>query len=390
MPNAACGHQASVPNNFDFMTLSRTVLVRRIILWASLIGLFASIYLLIVYVTGGPIVCGTQEGCEIVRASKWAYTFGLPRPLLGVVFYLGVIGLLAYRAIYPHHHPRWLYRLTVLAGFIGFIESAFLTFVQWLDIKAFCMWCLTSAVMATIIFIAVWFDQHQGLDDQVALRELKFLFWSFVSALMIGAVAMMLLVGQHRTGGSIPQISAPSSSLNEEEMAHINALLYPDDLTWEGPTSSKVSVVEFIDFQCPACHAAHPEVQKVRDAFKGQIRFAWRMFPLPEHKDAPTAALGAVCADQQGALFAMGDIMMGNQGALKISDLIRDAARLKLDTEKFKSCLTDTKTRDRVLRDVQDGQTLGVSATPTFFVNDTMIEGLPSGDQLSQIIKQAM
>lgn len=173
--------------------------------WASLIGLFISTYLLITYVSGAPIVCGTTHGCEIVRASKWAYTMGLPRPLLGVVFYVGLIGLLALRTVYPAFQSRWMYRLTMLAAAIGFFESAFLTFVQWLDIKAFCIWCVSSAVAATIIFITSWLDRAEPLEEQRVLPELKFIFWSFVAAVVAGAVLIGMLIAS-TAGGDVSTV----------------------------------------------------------------------------------------------------------------------------------------------------------------------------------------
>jgi uncharacterized membrane protein len=184
----------------------KPVVARRIILWASLAGLFVSTYLLITYVSGKPIVCGALHGCEVVRASKWAYSFGLPRPLLGVIFYTALIALLAFRGMYPHWHPRNAYRLMMLAATIGFIESAFLTFVQWLDIRAFCIWCVTSAVMATVIFAAVWFDKPIETEQHNVMQELKFLFWSFVAAVIVGAVAIFFLLTPSVAPGSSPEL----------------------------------------------------------------------------------------------------------------------------------------------------------------------------------------
>jgi uncharacterized membrane protein len=79
------------------VSLSALIWIRRAMLWSALVGLFASTYLFITYVSGAPIVCGLVSGCEAVRASSWSYTFGIPRPALGVVFYLAIIGLLIYR-----------------------------------------------------------------------------------------------------------------------------------------------------------------------------------------------------------------------------------------------------------------------------------------------------
>ncbi|MDO8618101.1 MAG: vitamin K epoxide reductase family protein [Candidatus Uhrbacteria bacterium] len=161
---------------------------------ACLIGLFASAYLLYTYVTGAPIRCGIVSGCELVRASRWAYTFGIPRPLLGLVFYAALFGLLVIRAAIAWK-PRLLHRLTMLAAVIGFIESAFLFFVQWLDIKAFCLWCLISAVSATVIALLAPFDQSEKTDVVSTNQELKKYFIAlliFLPLAFLGFVALLL------------------------------------------------------------------------------------------------------------------------------------------------------------------------------------------------------
>lgn len=193
------------------MNTSRIILSRRIILWASLIGLFASTYLLITYVSGAPIVCGPVHGCDVVRASKWAYTFGLPRPLLGVAFYTAIIALLGFRAVYPQKYTLWAYRLMLAAAFIGFVESAFLTLVQWLDINAFCIWCLTSAATATVIFVASFFDRAYAFEPQEGLRELKVLFWSFVAAVVVGGMIIAMFMVP-KSGGTQTQIVPSTTS----------------------------------------------------------------------------------------------------------------------------------------------------------------------------------
>ena len=142
---------------------------------ASLVGLFASAYLFYTYISGIPIACGSGSGCEIVRLSKWAWTFGIPRPLLGLAFYVGLFGLLVAR-VATDWQKRWLYRLTMLAAVVGFIESAFLFLIQWLDIRAFCIWCLISALSATVIAMAAWFDRAEDPRHVSAERELKAYF----------------------------------------------------------------------------------------------------------------------------------------------------------------------------------------------------------------------
>ncbi len=172
----------------------RMRMVRRAMLWSSLIGLFASVYLLITYTTDAPIVCGIVSGCELVRASKWAYSFGIPRPLLGVVFYLFVIALLVIRVYSPKHRPKFWTTLTILAAGIGFFESAFLTFVQTYDIHAYCIWCLSSAAAATVLFALSWFEGEEELGGKDAIAELKFIFLSFIAYVAVGGAGLFFLL----------------------------------------------------------------------------------------------------------------------------------------------------------------------------------------------------
>ena len=168
-------------------------IARFVMALASLVGLFASTYLFYTYISGAPIACGSGSGCDIVRLSKWAWTFGIPRPLLGIAFYVGLFGLLVVR-VCTDWQARWLYRLTMLAALVGFVESGFLFLVQWIDIRAFCVWCLTSAVAATVIALFAPFDRVEERQSVAAERELKVYFVSLVVFTPVALIAFALLL----------------------------------------------------------------------------------------------------------------------------------------------------------------------------------------------------
>jgi uncharacterized membrane protein len=176
-------------------TFSLPVYARRVLFLTSLVGLFASVYLLIVYTSGAPIVCGEGHGCDVVRASEWAYVFGvIPRPLLGVLFYVGVLGLLIVRAGMPQWLPVWLYRLTVLAAVVGLVESAHLFWIQYAYIEAFCNWCLVSGAATLVLFLAVWADGKAPLTPAQSLNELRWQFIVLAAALAAGVVGLVALL----------------------------------------------------------------------------------------------------------------------------------------------------------------------------------------------------
>lgn len=171
------------------------ILARRILFWTALIGLFASTYLLIVYTSNLPIVCGGSHGCDTVRASEWAYVWGMiPRPLLGVFFYAAFANLLIARVLMPEKWPVWAYRATFALAAIGIAESAWLVWIQYAYIGAFCDWCLVSAACTVVLFAAMFGDKPDGLTRAQALHELRWQFVSMIIAFSAGVVGLWWLL----------------------------------------------------------------------------------------------------------------------------------------------------------------------------------------------------
>ncbi len=158
------------------------------------IGLFASAYLLFEYVTGGPIVCGQAGGCEIVRASSAAYIGPIPRPLLGVIFYGGMLALLITRSL-TSWQAVWLRRLTFIGATIGLLESGELFVVQWLVIKSFCTWCLASGASTVAIFAFALFDRAV-LTSEERLQDLKGYTFALFLLMGIGIPSFWFLVSR--------------------------------------------------------------------------------------------------------------------------------------------------------------------------------------------------
>ena len=143
----------------------------------------------------------------------------------------------------------------------------------------------------------------------------------------------------------------------------------PADSPSFGPAMAKVTIVEWSDFQCPYCARAAPMVEQIRQAYPKEVRFVFRHYPLPMHPDAPMAARAGVAAQAQGKFWQMHDWMYQHQRELNRDSLEKASASLGMDVVKFKAALDNPATEARVQTDSQSAQTVGVSATPTFFVN---------------------
>jgi len=146
------------------------------------------------------------------------------------------------------------------------------------------------------------------------------------------------------------------------------------------PKKSELTIVEFLDFECEACGAMYPIVEKLREEYGDQVTFVARYFPMPGHRNAEPAARAAEAAARQGKFEEMYTKLFttqkewGESQDWKESVFRGYAKQLGLDMDQFDADLADPETAGRVQADQRDGLGLGVQGTPTFFVDGTMIQ----------------
>lgn len=154
-----------------------------------------------------------------------------------------------------------------------------------------------------------------------------------------------------------------------------------DDQPAKGNPTAAVTVVEFTDYQCPSCAATQPVIDRLAEEYKDRVRFVVRDFPLQMHENAFKAAEAAEAAREQGKYWEYVAILFRNQSGLAADQLKMYAGHAGLDRARFDAALDSGKFAEKVQRDLEDGQRLGVSGTPTLFingrrVNDRSYEGL--------------
>jgi protein-disulfide isomerase len=164
----------------------------------------------------------------------------------------------------------------------------------------------------------------------------------------------------------------------------------PDDPS-EGKADAPVTVVEFSDFQCPFCQRVWPTLKQLRTKYGDRMRLVWKDFPLTQiHPQAFVAAQAGNCAREQGKFWEYHDTLFGHQSALQRDDLKKYAADLGLDAAKFNQCLDSSKYEARVQTALGVGGQLGISSTPTVFVNGRMINGAQPIEVFQSIIDEEL
>ena len=157
-----------------------------------------------------------------------------------------------------------------------------------------------------------------------------------------------------------------------------------------GPAEASVLVVEFSDYQCPACRQAHETVLKAREAYKDRVKWVFKDFPLRKHKDARRAAEAAHCAAEQNKFWEYQNVLYSSQDDLTDDRLERFAQELGLSREQFSQCLEGGKHKSTVDKDMEDAKRAGVDSTPVFIINGRlMVGGLPL-EQFKTIIDEEL
>lgn len=149
----------------------------------------------------------------------------------------------------------------------------------------------------------------------------------------------------------------------------------------KGATQAKVNIVEYSDFQCPACMQAQGTIKRIMEEYSGAVQLIYNDFPLVRvHPNALPAAEAAQCAFSQGRFWEYHDLLFEQQDIWTQttdpqSHFLDYARATGLNIEQFSLCLENRETRKAVREDMKEGETLRIQSTPTFFINNTRLVG---------------
>jgi protein-disulfide isomerase len=153
-----------------------------------------------------------------------------------------------------------------------------------------------------------------------------------------------------------------------------------------GPSDAPVLVVEFSDYQCPACRQVHENVLKIRELYGAKLRWVFKDYPLKMHKDAGVAAEAARCASEQNKFWEYQNVLYGSTEELTLERLREYAGRLGLNGDQFKGCLESRKYQSKIETDVEEAKQIGVDRTPTFLINGKLSFGGLTLERFKELI----
>jgi len=208
----------------------------------------------------------------------------------------------------------------------------------------------------------------------------RVVFWAVAFLVIVGTVfGMVKLASRAPNGGSDKSIA---STITEADQV-------------KGNRSASTTLIEFSDFQCPACASYAPMVKRVAEEFGNQLAIAYRHFPLPQHKNAPLAAQAAEAAGKQGKFWEMHDKIFANQREWAESSnaraaFTRYAEFLGLNMEKFNADIDSQEIKNKIDSDYESGQRIGIGGTPTFFLDGQHIQNPRNYESFKSLITDAI
>ncbi|NUQ57035.1 MAG: DsbA family protein [Candidatus Paceibacter sp.] len=183
----------------------------------------------------------------------------------------------------------------------------------------------------------------------------------------------------------------PGNNGDNDSNLTVSALSATDQI--KGNASSTNVIIEYSDFQCPACASYHPIVKQFVADSGDKVAFVYRHFPLPQHKNAKTSAAAAEAAGKQGKFWEMHDLIFENQKAwensAKAEEIFTGYARqLGLNVEQFAADYNSEEIKAKVDADYKSGVKAGVNSTPSFFLNGKKITNPRSYDEFKTLLQQ--
>jgi len=210
----------------------------------------------------------------------------------------------------------------------------------------------------------------------------KIILWAIIAVVVIGSIfGIVKLASKSQTTGS-DNLAITVSAINDNENI-------------KGDKEALATLIEYSDFQCPACGSYYPILKKINEDLGAKVRFAYRHFPLPQHKNAKLAATVAEAAGLQGKFWEMHDLIFQNQSdwsedknaAILFAKYAQDVG---LDLARFQTDVASGDIKAKIENDYKSGIKAGVNSTPSFFLNGKKITNPRNYDEFKNAIEQTL
>ena len=185
-----------------------------------------------------------------------------------------------------------------------------------------------------------------------------------------------------------PRPSAPSAPGRPDPQKVYDIEL--GDSPIRGSEDAKITIVEWADFQCPFCVRVNPTLEQITKEYGDKVRFAFKHLPLSMHRKARAAHQASEAAHRQGKFWEMHDLIFASPKDLNPKTYLRYAGEIGLDIDQYNKDLSSSSVRKVVDADLAKARELGVSGTPSFFINGRFLSGAQPYAAFARVIDEEL
>ncbi len=350
--------------------------------------------------------------CDAVLATSYAKFLGVPVSLWGMLFYIWTFFTLLFAAVKSRSEfGGSCAEAAIFVSSFSVLVTIFKIY-QLISLKAVCPVCVGMYICNFTIFflllisLGIRLAEYPGyfleysksifkkVRKENATHPMRF------GIIFVWVFAMGYLGMKYYENTVIsPGMKSIRSILDEhykQEQVVINTEGSPET----GNSDASVRLVEFSDFQCPACKLLAENLKPILLEYKDEISLSFMNYPLDQsinpnvkhdfHKEAGLAALAGVCAQKHNKFWEYQSKVFENQSEISRDYLIQLASELGLAREEFVSCLDSDETRQQVLRDIETAINLNIGVTPTLFINGRMLKYWNSPEIIRSVIEEEL
>ncbi len=342
----------------------------------------------------------TTVNCDAVLMSPYAVLFGVPMAAWGLGSYL-VLAFLLYRrgnAVGAARTQASLLLLGLALWNVG--VSLYMAGVSALVLGHLCLLCMGTYVLVGTTAVLAWSLARIDLSAsrQQLLTPQRALMGAGAILAGVAVVAAAQIATRPISGATMTRddVKAADPEFYEWFTKRPVTTDLPPATHAKGPANAPLTIVEFSDFECPACAMAFRDLHDLAARNPELVRIVFHHFPLDAgcnthvttqmHRFACQAAIAAECAADAGKFWEFHDLLFADQERLGRDDLVAKAVGLGIPRETFVTCLDDPRVRARVTADTDAGAKLGVKSTPTLVINGRTIEGALERNRYEYVI----
>ncbi|TSC91266.1 MAG: DSBA oxidoreductase [Candidatus Berkelbacteria bacterium Licking1014_96] len=216
------------------------------------------------------------------------------------------------------------------------------------------------------------------MNDEAKQKLIRIIGTIVVLVIIIGGVYFLVKKDAQNRNNSSPSPSTEQSA----------ALTIKDDDWLKGKKGAKAEIIEYSDFQCPACAYASSSLDEVYQVYPNEAAIVYRHFPLPNHQFAFDAAVASEIAGESGKFWEMHDTIFVNQEKISRDEILNIAQSLGFNRIDFDQKMNDKKYKDAVYKDQIEGEDLKLDHTPTIYINGIEYSGNLDKDSIINEIKK--